>query len=1028
MSLVELAIEKKSVTYFATVLVIVAGITSFFSLGWLEDPEYSVKTAAITTFYPGASAAEVELEVTDRIETKLQEMEEIKSIYSESHPGYSIIKVDILDSIWADELPQVWDILRKKINDIQHTLPPGSSTPSVGDDFGYVFGFLLSVTGDGFSYSELETQVKQIRKELSLVEGVARVDLWGAQEKRVYLDASQSQLTSLGLAPADLERTLAFQNKIVDAGSLEIQEERLRIAPTGAFTDPKDIGDLTVTAMKANPKGNSELLHIKDVVTVSEGYKKPATQLMRFNGMPAIAIALAPVGGTNIVTVGKAIDQRLAELQENLPIGIEIEKVSWQSESVNESIKAFMVNLAQAVIIVLIVLAVSMGVRVGIIIGISGLVVAILGTFIVMSIAGIDLQRVSLGALIIAMGMMVDNAIVVVDGFIVKLKQGVERKQAAIEAANTPSWPLLGATVIACMAFYPIFTSTASTGEYARSLFQVVFISLMFSWVLSQTVTPLMCTAMIPDPDKDDNGDAYGSKFYQRFRGLLGLLIKRRVVFIGSMVGLLIISVLGFRTIPVLFFPDSSRLQVMIDYWEPEGNRIEQVSANLVDIEAKLKAQSQVENVSSFIGQGPPRFYLPVNPESLHASYAQLVVNTKTLEGVDELITEIRPWLDENYPDALIRVRKYPVGSFNDWQFEARFSGPAEADREVLRSLADQGLAILEQSPYTLESRSNWRQRTKKIVPEYDQARGRWSVINRQDVAMSAKRSFDGVRVGQFRQGDDLIPIVLRHQKEERENAATNFEQLQVTAPHSVQAIPLSQVTSAVNIEWEDSVIWRWDRRRAITVQASPKTGVTTPALRADVLAGFEAIELPPGYKLEWDGEYDTSKESQDGLKPGMVPALVIMIFIIIVLFNSYRPPLIIFLVIPFALIGITFGLMVTGTPFGFMAILGVLSLAGMMIKNAIVLLDQVKINLEEGMSAYDAVVEAAVSRLSPVINAAATTVFGMAPLLQDGFWVSMSVTIMFGLAFGTILTMVVVPVLYTMFYKIQVPSNASKT
>ena len=1020
MSLTAIAIDKKPVTYFATFLIVLAGIVSFFQLGWLEDPEYTVKTASITTVYPGASAKEVELEVTDLLELKIQEMEEIKNIYSESRPGLSIIKVDIKDAIWSDKLPQVWDVLRKKIGDIEHSLPPGAGKPSVGDDFGYVFGFLLSVTGDGFTYAELEDYVKKLRKELSLVEGVARVDLWGAQEKRIYLDASENQLTSLGLTPAVLQKTLKLQNKIVDAGHVEIQDERLRVTLTGAFNDPQDIGELSVTASRLNPEGKSEILKLEDVVTVSEGYLKPAKQLLRFDGQAAISMALAPVGGTNIVTVGEAIDKRLAELQAGLPVGIEINKISWQSESVADSIKVFMVNLLEAILIVLVVLAVSMGFRVGIIIGFSGLVVAILGTFIVMKIVGIDLQRVSLGALIISMGMMVDNAIVVVDGFVVKLKQGIDRKQAAIEAASTPSWPLLGATVIACMAFYPIYTSTASTGEYAGSLFVVVFISLIFSWVLSQTLTPLMCMVMLPDPDKEASGDVYAGAFYQKFRGVLAFSIKYRILFMGSMLGLLFLSVIGFRYIPVLFFPDSSRLQVMIDYWEPEGNRIEQVSANLRGIEDKLQTLSQVESVSSFIGQGPPRFYLPVNPETPHASYAQLIVNTKTLEDVDTIIAEITPWFTENYPDAFIRVRKYPVGSFDDWTFEARFSGPAEADPEILRSLADQGLAILEQSPYTLESRSNWRQRIKKVVPEYDQARGRWSGISRGDVANSSRRAFDGVVVGQFRQNDDLIPIVLRHQKSERAQAATNIDLLQILPPFGLDAVPLAQVTKSIEVAWEDSVIWRWDRRRAVTVQASPKVGVTTPTLRDDVLAEFNAITLPPGYTLEWGGEYDTSAESQDGLKPGMIPALIIMVFIIIVLFNAYRPALIIFMVIPFALIGITFGLLITGTPFGFMAVLGAMSLAGMMIKNAIVLLDQVTLNLKEGMPAYKAVVEAAVARLNPVINAAATTVFGMAPLLQDDFWISMAVTIMFGLAFGTVLTMVVVPVLYAMLYKIQ--------
>ena len=1019
MNLARLALDKKAITYFLTLLIVLAGISSFFRLGWLEDPEFTVKTAAIITSYPGANAEEVELEVTDAIELKLQEMQEIKQIYSESRPGLSIIKVDIKDEIWSDELPQVWDVMRKKIRDIEHTLPSAASSPLVNDDFGYVFGFLMAVTGDGYSYAQLKKYVDALRKELSLLDGVARIDLWGVQDKRIYLDISQAQLAELGITGEDLQRTLQQQNAVVNAGHLDIQAERLRVAPTGAFTSPEDIGELIVTSSRLDPRSNNELIKIKDIGTISRGYVDPPQNLMRLNGEPAIAMALAPVSGANVVEVGRAIDARLQEIMSEIPVGIEVERISWQGDQVRDSIIAFMVNLMQAVAIVLVVLAVTMGLKIGIIIGVSGLVMAILATFIVMELMGIDLHRVSLGALIIAMGMMVDNAIVVADGFVVKLKQGMERKQAAIEAASVPAWPLLGATIVACMAFYPIYVSPAQTGEFAGSLFVVVAISLVASWVMSQTLTPLMCVAMLPDPKPGESGDVYGGKFYQSFRALLRGAIKFRAVFMLGMIVLLVASVLGFSQVKILFFPDSSRLQLMIDYWEPEGTRIQQVSANLKKLEQRLLEEPDVTSVSSFIGQGPPRFYLPVTPEATHSSYAQLVVNTRSLESNDEIMASIRPWIDENYPGIMVRVRKYPVGSFNDWPFEARFSGPAEADPQVLHALARQGMEILEASPYAKEVRTNWLNPVKKVVPDYDQSQGRWLGVSRDDLAQASRRSFDGVPVGQYREGDDLIPIVARHTQEERLNAASNFEQLQVVPAFSTETVPLMQVTKDVEVAWEKPVIWRWDRRRAITVQASPD-GVTFPAMHKSVAAQFEAIELPPGYTLEWHGEFNSSKESQDGLKPGVVPGVIIMILIIIVLFNAYRPPLIIFLVIPFAIIGITAGLLMTNTPFGFMAILGAMSLSGMMIKNAIVLLDQINLNQAEGMDAYKAVIEAAVSRLSPVINAAATTVLGMAPLLQDIFWVSMAITIMFGLAFGTVLTMVVVPVLYAVFYKLK--------
>jgi multidrug efflux pump subunit AcrB len=1028
MSIAAFAIEKRAITLFATMIVAIGGLFSYFQLGQLEDPEFTVKTAAIITSYPGASARQVELEVTDRIETKLQEMAELKNVYSSSRAGLSIIKVDIKNEYWSDRLPQVWDVMRKKIRDIEHTLPPGAGKPQVNDDFGYVFGFLMAVTGDGFTDAELESYAKDIRKELIVVPGVARVDFWGVQDQRVYINISETQASQLGITLADMQRTLSNQNEVVNAGSVAYQDQTLRIAPTGEFTSPGEIADLAIVASglgsaspTARTAGQDRIIRIQDFATVSEGYIDPPRQLMRFNGQPAIALAMAPQPGVNAVEMGRAVDQRIDELMADLPVGIEINHIAWQSTVVDESVKAFMINLIEAVLIVLVVLAVTMGVRVGVLIGFAGLVLPILGTFLVMAITDVDLQRVSLGALIIAMGMMVDNAIVVVDGFVVRLQQGMERKRAAIEAASVPAWPLLGATVVASMAFYPIFASSYDTGEYAGSLFTTVATSLLFSWVLSVTVTPLLCMQWLPDPKSGAAGsDPYATPFYARFRRLLGLAIRNRVLFLASMTALLVLSLWGFRFVPQMYFPDSSRLQFMVDYWLPQGSRIETTSERMALIEQELLAQPGVQSVSTFVGQGPPRFYLPVSPEDSYPCYGQLIVNAHSLEDVDAVMAHITPWSKENLPEAMVRVRKYAVGSFADWKLEARFSGPAEADPDVLRGLAEQGMAILEASPYAMEVRTNWRQRERELVPEYNQERGRWAGVTREDLAATTRRAYEGIPVGQYREGDDLIPIMVRNPQAERERAAVDLDLLQIIPSLSTESVPVTQVVDGVAGKWIDPLIWRWDRRRAITVQCSVVDGFTAPALRKDVLADFEAIELPPGYTLEWKGEYDSSKQSQEALSPGIAPSIVIMAFIIVVLFNSFRMPLIIFLVIPFVFIGITFGLLITQVPFGFIALLGAMSLSGMMIKNAVVLLDQLNLNLEEGMAPYQAVVEAAVSRLRPVVNAAATTVLGMAPLLQDVFWVSLAVAIMFGLAFGTILTMVLVPVLYALFYRVR--------
>ncbi|MDJ0817969.1 MAG: efflux RND transporter permease subunit [Desulfobacterales bacterium] len=1033
MNLAALAIEKRAISYFAVFLLVVAGIGAFFSLGQLEDPEFTVKEAVVITLYPGASPEEVELEVTDRIELAIQEMPQIDYLESFSRAGMSLISVLIKSEYWSDRLPQVWDELRRKIRNIEATLPPGAGRPEISDDFGDVFGFQLAVVGDGYSYADLEEYAKDLKKEISLVEGVSRVDLWGVQNKVIYVNVSQSQISELGLTDATVQATLSQQNMVVDAGSVDLQHRRFRIAPTGEFTSPEDIANLHIRASlldelsnlagaaddPAAPEGKTELIRIRDFATVERGYLEPPNTLMRYNRQPAIGISITNVAGVNTVDVGSRIDRRIDEIIPLLPIGIEVHRVHWQSDIVADAVSGFLINFAQAVGIVLLVLTLAMGWRMGVIIG-SSLILTILGSFILMAIFGIDLQRMSLGALVIALGMMVDNSIVVADGIAVRLQKGMDRKKAAIEAASKPAIPLLGATVVAFMAFYPIFASVEDAGEYCRTLFTVVAISLLTSWLISMTITPLQCMDMLPEPRKGKTDeDAYGGKFYGVFRRILALAIRFRFITIAAMAALLVISLIGFGNVKQLFFPDSSMTKLMVDYWAPEGTRIQTVAQDLKLAEKKLLSDDRVASVATFTGAGPPRFYLPVDPEFPYPSYTQLIVNVHDFKDIDDLMNEMNGWFQENFSQALVALRKYGVGPSNTWKFELRISGPSIANPGVLRSLADQVVTILNGSPLSGAPRTNWRQRVQKVVPEYNQKRARWAVVTREDVANTTKRAYDGRVVGLYREKDDLIPIVLRHVEEERESVS-NMKALQIVPRLSTYTIPLSQVTDDVKTKWEDPLIWRRDRRRTITVQTNPVFGVTLPSLRASVLKDIEAIELPAGYNMEWGGEHEDTEDAQASLIPGAIPAAVIILFIIVALFNAFRPPLIILLTIPFAAIGITAGLLTTGTPFGFLALLGAMSLSGMMIKNSIVLLDEINLQLESGKSPYQAVVESALSRLRPVVLAAATTVLGVIPLLQDVFWIGMAVTIMAGLTFGTILTMVVVPTLYCIMFRVR--------
>ena len=1023
MSIASGAVSKRAFTFFTTAILLFGGLVSFTKLGQLEDPEFTVKTAVVMTPYAGASAEEVELEVTDRIELAIQEMPQLKNVYSCSRAGLSVVKVDIRASYTADALPQVWDELRKKVRDARGSLPPGAGKPEVSDDFGDVYGFLMAVVSDGFSYAELERYVDHIKKEVSVVDGVARVELWGDQQECVLVDIKQSQLATLGLNVADVFQTLSHQNEVVDAGGVDIQDERLRMRVSGEFTSPDEISDLIVRgAGEQGPHGVQELIRIRDIATVRRSYVEPPMSLMRYDGHTAIGVSISNVSGENIVELGGRIDQRLAELMADLPRGIEIRPISWQSDIVKESIDTFMINLAQAVVIVLAVLWIAIGFRSAMIVGMCGLVFTIVGTFVFMRITNIDLQRMSLGALIIAMGMMVDNAIVVADGMLVRMKRGMDRTKAAIEAAAQPSMPLLGATAIAVMTFYPIAASDESAGEYCVTLFYVVAIALMLSWVLAVTITPLMGIGLIKIKKTDGDTDEYGGAMYRIFGSMLHTVLRFRMPVLLGFVGLLLVSGIAFRWVDQMFFPAAARAQFMIDYWAPEGTRIQETSEGIKMLEEELRRDERVSGVTTFVGMGPPRFYLPVDPEDANSSYAQLIVNTRDFADVKTLLPDIQRWADTNVAQAQVITRKYGLGPFESWPVEVRISGPAIADADTLRDLSRKAVAIMRASPEAMLVRTDWRNRVKRVVSEYDQVNARWTSVSRGDIANASRRAYDGLTVGLYREQDKMLPIVLRHVEPERERFADNLMALQIRPFTSEETVPLSQVTTGIDLEWEDPMIWRWDRRRAITVQAIPLTLATK--LRADILEEIEALELPAGYSMEWDGEFRSSMDAQQSLVPGMIPMAVVVLLIIVGLFNAFRQPVIIVAVVPFVLIGVVVGLLVTGQPFGFVALLGAMSLAGMMIKNAIVLLDQIEIELKEGKEPYTAIVDAAMSRLRPVVLAAGTTILGVIPLLKDVFWVSMAVTIMFGLAFGTALTMLLVPVLYAMLYKVKRPKE----
>lgn len=1009
--------EKSVLTVFTTAVVMIAGALSYLQLGQLEDPEFTVKVAMIATPYPGASPEEVELEVTDVIEQAVQEMSVVREIESFSSAGLSSVKVIVHPRVRSHELPQVWDELRKRISDAERRLPPGAGGAQVFDDFGDVFGFLFALQSDGFTHADIERHADEIKARLAVVPGVAKVELWGVQRQCVFLDVSESRLSQLGLSMLDVQNTLSQQNSVVNAGAIDVSDSRLRFEVTGDFSSPEEIGELVLRGRALGGEDEGRLIRVRDIATVERGYLTPPSAEMRFNGKPAIGIAVSNASGVNIVHLGRAIDAALDQIRAELPVGLEIERVSWQSDEVSSAISEFMISLAMAIGIVLAVLWVAMGLRSSMVVGLSGLLMVIIATFLIMNLINEDLHRMSLGALIVSMSLMVDNAIVVADGAVIRMQKGMNRVQAAIEAAAQPSIPLLGATVVAVMAFYPIAASQESAGEYSQALFTIAGVSLLASWVLAMTVSPLMCVGLLASP-KGGQKDPYGGLLYRAFRGMLVLALRARwvvlIVFVGTLVG----SVVAFRHVDQMFFPEAARAQFMVDVWMPEGTRIQDTSKTVRTLEDHAATIDGVTAVSSFIGRGPPRFYLPVEPESPNSSYAQLIINTTDGGTVDRVLAEVQSWADENASEAVVITRKYGLGPFRSWPVEARITGPAFADLSVLRSLGERAEAIFRDSPHAKAVRTNWRERTPLILADFDQTNARWTGIDRGDVASALRRSHDGSIVGLYREADKLLPILLRSSERDREALARNLDVLQVRPMLSGRSVPLSQVTTGIDATWRDPFIFRFNRARTICAQGVPR-GLATVYMD-DIRPRIDALELPPGYTLTWDGEYRSSRDAQRSLIPGVIPAFIIMAVVIVGLFNNYRQPLIILLIVPFVVVGVVAGLLVTGKPFGFVALLGAMSLAGLMAKNGIVLLDEVNALKAQGQAPYDALVNGAVARLRPVLLAAGTTVLGVIPLLPDVFWSSLAIVMMFGLAIGSVISMFLVPVLYSMFYRVK--------
>ncbi len=1014
MKIARFSIEKPLYTWLLIVFCIFGGASGYISVGKLEDPVFTLKSALVITPYPGASAAEVATEISEVIEAEVQRMDEIKEVTSRNVPGVSVVEVEVRDTFDGDELPQVWDDLRDRVADAAASLPEGALPSTVNDDFGDVFGIYYAVTAEGFSDAEIWEIATYLRRELLAVDGVANAQLLGLPEEAIYVEAASRDLANLGVDPALILNAISGANSVVPTGT----------APSGGrdLTVDAPSGDDSVSEIAGLSFGvGGEVLNLLDIAEVRRERVETPETIIRHDGVSAFTIGIAGLTSRNIVTVGQAVEEKLDTLKADLPLGVEVNPVYEQHRVVDEANSGFLLSLALSVSVVIGVLALFMGWRAAVVVGAS-LLLTVMATFFFMNIFDVKVERISLGALIIAMGMLVDNAIVVAEGIQTEMKRGKTAGEAADKVAGRVQIPLLGATVIGIMAFAGIGLSPDASGEFLFSLFAVIAISLTLSWILAITVTPLLSKYLFKQGDAESGEDPYGGPIFRGYGALVRGALKVRWLVIAGLIGTTVACVFAFSMVTQQFFPSANTPIFYLNYKGAQGTSIHDTSRDLAVIEDWLIERDDVVSVTSVAGQGVTRFILTYDPLPLDSSVGQIVIRASSFEAIGPLKRDLDVFAAEAAPWAETRSEQIIYGPAVGADVEARFSGP---DPNVLRELAAEAEAVLlDATPLLHTERIDWRERELVTRPILAEDRAQAVGISRSDVATTIALATDGVQAGSYRERDRLIPIVLRAPRSDVADGELR-DQL-VWSPATQDYLPLEQVVDGFEVLARDTLIERRDRVPTISVQANVIDGVTPPTAFAEVRPQIEAIELPQGYTMEWGGEFESAGEAQASLGRQMPLSFGTMLLITILLFGKLRQAAVIWTIVPMAVNGVALGLLFTGLPFSFTALLGLLSLSGMLIKNAIVLVEEIDAEKETGKPQSEAIVVASTSRLRPVVLAAGTTILGMVPLLWDAFFAAMAVTIMGGLGFATILTLVGVPVFYQTYFRRERKAEAS--
>jgi len=1035
------AFANSKLIYFLIAVLLLGGVYSAYDMSKLEDPEIKVKLAMVAAVYPGASAHQVELEVTDPLEKSIRSMGDVKSISSYSYDDFCVIEVELNGEVKDKDIEQCWDMLRRKVADASATLP-SEVTVSVQDDFGLVYGMFYAITGDGVSDDELDDYAEFLKREISNIDGVAGVNLYGKRKDCINISLTAEKLTALGVSPIEILTTLNGQNATLYSGYYDNGDRRIRVAVGDKFRSAEQIGEMVIQGHE------DDQLRLKDIATVEKTYENPQRTSMQYNGERAVGMAIAAETGTDIMKVGKKVEKRMRELDsDTLPVGIECQKVFFQPQQVGSSLTTFAINLIESVLIVIAILMLTMGFRSGLMIGIS-LVIIVIGSFLFLGAMDGTMQRVSLASFIFAMGMLVDNAIVITDGILVALKQGKPRREAMTEIGRKTAMPLLGATVIAILSFLPVALSPSTAGVYIRDLFVVLAVSLLLSWILALVHVPLMADKMFKSfgheiVGSEGNANLYDGPAYRFLRKALACSLRHKLVSVLIAVSLVGLAAYGFRYVKRGFFPDMTYSQLYMEYKLPDGTSPDRVASDLDEIRQWLQDRPEVTDVTTSLGGTPARYNLVRSIATPSLSYGELIIDFTDAKSLEKNIDEIQSRLTSMYPDAYVKLKRYNI-MYKKYPIEVVFTGP---DPSVLQSLSDSTQSIMHSIPEIQLITTDRSGDVPVLDVAYNQMDARSAGVSRGDVAMSMLMANGGLPVSTFYNGSRQNTIYVKCVESDgwRMDNLENVPVIQ-TVPDFTSLLdednlfklksgtleksdiiesafgtrPVRQVSDGVNIEWESPVVPRYNGQRSQTVMCSPVSGVETEHARKILEDNLKHLTLPEGYSMVWQGEKEASDATMKSLFANIPVAIILIITILILLFKDYRKPLVILCCIPLLGVGIVGAMLLSGKTFTFCAIVGAIGLIGMMMKNCIVLMDEIGDEIASGKDPKEALISSSQTRLRAVMMASLTTILGMIPLIKDVMFGPMAVTIMGGLLFSTIATLFFVPLLYAVFFKIK--------